>query len=95
VLHSVFERAVHDQHRSLIAWAVGVAAYTAMIVVMYPMIRDRPDLTRVIDTYPEVSAVLTAWSTTCGSLAGNSRCSSEQMVSSLAAVDDFANVGSG
>ena len=57
MLHSVFERAVHDQRRSLIGWTVGVAGYTAMIVVMYPMIRDRPDLTRVIDDLSAASGV--------------------------------------
>ena len=43
MLHSVFERAMHDQRRSLLAWAIGVVLYTAMIVAVYPMIRDRPD----------------------------------------------------
>jgi ABC-2 type transport system permease protein len=53
VLHSVFERSVHDQRRALVGWAIGVALYTAMVVAVYPTIRDRPDVQRVIDDYPE------------------------------------------
>lgn len=53
MLHSVFERTLHDQRRSLVGWVLGVVAYTALIVAMYPMIRDRPDLQRVISDYPE------------------------------------------
>ena len=53
MLHSVFERSVHDQRRALVGWAIGVALYTAMVVAVYPTIRDRPDVQRVIDDYPE------------------------------------------
>ena len=53
MLRSVFARNLRDQRRALVGWCGGVIAYCVLIMVMYPTIRDRPDLQRVINDYPE------------------------------------------
>lgn len=53
MLHSVFERSLHDQRRSLTGWTLGIVCYALLIVLMYPTIRDRPDIQKVIQSYPE------------------------------------------
>lgn len=53
MLHSVFERSLRDQRRSLIGWALGSAAYVAFVLAMWPAIRDNHDLQRIVQNYPE------------------------------------------
>lgn len=50
---SVLAKSLRDLRRSFAWWVVGLAAYVAMIVSVYPTIRDNPDLNDLVESYPE------------------------------------------
>lgn len=52
-LHSVFERAVHEQARSLSSWTVSLFALSLVMTAMFPTIRGNPELARLHETYPK------------------------------------------
>lgn len=49
----VFRRAVGDHRRSLGAWAIGLVLYVALIVAVWPSIRDSAQLTQAFSDYPD------------------------------------------
>ncbi len=53
MLHSVFERAFHEQMRALAGWAIGIAVYCLLMVSVYPTIRDNTSITKLVDSYPK------------------------------------------
>jgi len=46
-------RTLADHRRSLIAWAVGIGLYVALIVVVWPSIRDSTQLSKAFTDYPD------------------------------------------
>ncbi|MGL6278467.1 MAG: hypothetical protein ACRC50_02790, partial [Gaiella sp.] len=50
---SVVRRALGDLRRSFLWWALGLAGYVAMIVAVYPTIRDNEELERLVEQYPD------------------------------------------
>lgn len=52
VLHSVFERALHEQRRALIGWSASLVAFALTMTAMYPTIRGNPQLATLHETYP-------------------------------------------
>jgi ABC-2 type transport system permease protein len=50
---TVLRRALLDRRRSLLWWSVGVLAYVAMIVAVYPTIRDASGINELVQQYPE------------------------------------------
>jgi len=52
-LHSVFERTLHDERRSLVAWCVGLVVYTSYLVAVFPTVRGNPDMQRIAEEFPE------------------------------------------
>lgn len=50
---TVFTKSLFDQRRGLVGWGLGIAAMTALFILMYPMIRGMPDLEQFLDQYPE------------------------------------------
>ena len=48
------KRFLADRRKGLAGWAVGLAAYTVLMVSFYPTIRDSPSLALAIDEYPDV-----------------------------------------
>jgi len=46
-------RSLADHRRSLVAWVVGVGLYVALIVVVWPSIRDSAQLTKAFSDYPD------------------------------------------
>ena len=40
-------------YRAGTLWSLGLAGYVALIVSVYPTIRDNPDLNKLVESYPE------------------------------------------
>ena len=53
MLGSVFAKSLRDLRRSFVGWSLGLAGYVALIVAVYPTIRDNPDLNKLVESYPE------------------------------------------
>jgi ABC-2 type transport system permease protein len=53
VLGSVFAKSLRDLRRSFAWWSLGLAGYVALIVSVYPTIRDNPELDKLVESYPE------------------------------------------
>ena len=51
---SVLERSLRDRRWSLTSWAVGIAAYLALIVAFWPSIRGSSEISKAIENYPDV-----------------------------------------
>jgi ABC-2 type transport system permease protein len=53
MLGSVVTKTLRDARRGFVWWALGLAGYVALIVSVYPTIRDNPDLNKLVESYPE------------------------------------------
>ena len=53
MLGSVFAKSLRDLRRSFTGWSLGLAGYVALIVAVYPTIRDNRDLNKLVESYPE------------------------------------------
>lgn len=53
MLRSVFTKTLYDVRRSFAWWAAGFVGYVALIVGVWPSVRDNPALIRLHETYPE------------------------------------------
>lgn len=51
-LHSVFERTLHEQRRSLTVWATGLFAFALAMASLFPTVRDNPQLANLHESYP-------------------------------------------
>ena len=49
----VLRRGVRDHRRALVGWAVGVAAYLALVAAIFPSIEGSPDFDRLVESYPD------------------------------------------
>ena len=52
-MRSVAARTLRDAARSLVWWSVGLAGTVALMVSVYPSIRDNPSLSQLVQDYPE------------------------------------------
>jgi ABC-2 type transport system permease protein len=50
----LFRRGLGDHRRALAAWCVGIVAYIAVIVAIFPSIEGSPELEELIQNYPEI-----------------------------------------
>jgi ABC-2 type transport system permease protein len=53
VSRAVFLKSLRDQRRALIGWSIGLILMVLVESVMWPSIRDMPDLDQFIANYPE------------------------------------------
>ena len=53
MLGSVLLKSLGDLRRSFVWWTLGLAGYVAMIVAVYPTVRDNEELDRLMEQYPE------------------------------------------
>lgn len=53
MLHSVFGKAVRDQRWALLGWGVGAALLVLIESAVWPTLRDMPDLSQFLESYPE------------------------------------------
>lgn len=54
----VFRRGVRDHRRALVAWCLGIAAYVALIVAIYPSIESSPEFDELVESYPDALKAL-------------------------------------
>ena len=52
-LHTVFGRSLHAHARALTWWAVGMVSMLAMMLAIYPAIRDNPEAQDYVESMPE------------------------------------------
>ncbi len=53
MLRDVFLKSLRDVRRSFTWWSLGLASYVALIVAMWPTVRDNPAIAELRDSYPE------------------------------------------
>jgi ABC-2 type transport system permease protein len=53
VLNSVFLKTVRDLRRGLLWLSLGLVGLVALLVAVYPTVRDNPDLTKLVKQYPD------------------------------------------
>ena len=53
MLSNVFLKTIRDLRRGLLWWSLGLVGLVAMLVAVYPTVRDNPDLTKLVEQYPE------------------------------------------
>ena len=53
MLRSIALKALWDQRRAFIWWALGITAIILLLVLLYPSIRDVPEFQQLIDSLPE------------------------------------------
>jgi len=58
MLDSVFLKTVGDMRRGLLWWILGLAGLVALLVAVYPTVRDNADLTKLVEQYPEALKAL-------------------------------------
>lgn len=50
---TVYAKALFDQRRGLLGWSIGVAATTALFVLIYPMVRGMEGIEGFLEQYPD------------------------------------------
>lgn len=53
MLSNVFTKTIWDQRRALVAWGASVAAVTAMMLAVWPSVRNMPGIQDFLANYPE------------------------------------------
>ncbi len=53
MLNSVFLKTLRDRRRGFIYWALGLVAFIAMEVAVYPTVRDNPEFKKLSENYPD------------------------------------------
>jgi ABC-2 type transport system permease protein len=53
MLRNTFLRTLRDARRSLVWWSVGLIGLAALMIAVYPTVRDNPDLNELVQDYPE------------------------------------------
>ena len=53
MLNNVLAKTIFENRRSMIGWSIGMLAITLFVVLIYPVIRDTPEITDLLESYPE------------------------------------------
>ncbi|HVS09643.1 MAG TPA: ABC transporter permease subunit [Planctomycetota bacterium] len=53
MLRNVFLKTLRDARQALLWWSLGLVGMTAVIVAIFPTVRDSPELNRLVEDYPE------------------------------------------
>jgi beta-exotoxin I transport system permease protein len=53
VLRNVFLKTLADVRRALAWWSLGLIGMAALMIAVYPTVRDNPDLNELVQDYPE------------------------------------------
>jgi beta-exotoxin I transport system permease protein len=53
MLRSVYLKSLRDMRRAICWWSIGLIAMTALMISVYPTVRDNPDLNKLVENYPE------------------------------------------
>jgi len=53
MLRNVYAKSLRDMRRSIVWWSLGLIAMTALMIAVYPTVRDNPDLNKLVENYPD------------------------------------------
>ena len=53
MLRDVFAKTLRDARRAIAWWSFGLIAMTALMIAVYPSVRDNPDLNKMVENYPD------------------------------------------
>lgn len=53
MLRSVFLKTLADMRRGLVWWSLGLAGMSALMIAVYPTVRDNPELNKMVRDYPQ------------------------------------------
>lgn len=53
MFRNVFLKSLRDQYRGLIGWTIGVALLVLVMALIWPSVRDMPDIEKLLANYPE------------------------------------------
>jgi ABC-2 type transport system permease protein len=53
MLHSIAVKTLRDLRTGFVFWSAGLAGLVAMMVSVYPSVRDNPALDKLVESYPE------------------------------------------
>jgi ABC-2 type transport system permease protein len=53
MLRNVFLKTLSDTRRALLWWSLGLVGMVALMIAVYPTVRDNPDLNKMVKDYPE------------------------------------------
>ena len=53
MLRNAFVKTLRDARRAIGWWSLGLIAMTALMVAVYPSVRDNPDLNKMVEDYPD------------------------------------------
>lgn len=53
MLRDVFLKSLRDGRRGFLGWSAGLVLLVAMLIAVWPTVRDNPDLNRLVEDYPE------------------------------------------
>lgn len=53
MLRTVLGKGIFDSRRTMIGWGLGMAAAAGLVVGLYPVIRDSPEIVDLLESYPE------------------------------------------
>jgi ABC-2 type transport system permease protein len=53
MLRNAFVKTLRDARRAIGWWSVGLIAMTALMIAVYPSVRDNPDLNKMVEDYPD------------------------------------------
>ncbi len=53
MLRNAFLKTLRDARRAIAWWSLGLVAMTALMVAVYPSVRDNPELNKMVDDYPD------------------------------------------
>jgi ABC-2 type transport system permease protein len=53
MLRDVLLKTLRDTRRGLLWWSLGLAGMSALMIAVYPTVRDNPDLNKMVEEYPD------------------------------------------
>jgi ABC-2 type transport system permease protein len=53
MLRNVFSKTLVETRRALVWWTLGLVGMVALMIAVYPTVRDNPDLNALVEEYPE------------------------------------------
>jgi ABC-2 type transport system permease protein len=61
MLRNIFLKTLRDTRRALVWWSLGLVGMAALMIAVYPTVRDNPDLNKMVKDYPEALKVFIAF----------------------------------
>lgn len=95
MLRNVFAKSMRDLRRSLLWWSVGLVGLVAMMMAVYPSVRDNPELNKLVQDYPEALKAFIAFGGSVDYVSGAGYLGSELFSFMVPLLFAVAAIGSG